>query len=157
MYSKFQPINPNHLWTGGDPIYGTSDEKTMTLALIEDYLADQRDGTGAFFTYHFPLPLRTTCSESSLGWKEKLAGNSAWASLCVHYEPLRHCRAISGGTAWAGNKRLQEGEGYQSDPLNMQMSWLHPQLISRHSHIDEKELGTKSASNAEKKFAILLA
>lgn len=51
--------------------------------------------------------------------------------------------------------RLQEGEGYQSNPLNMQMSWLHPQLISKHSHTDEKELCTKSASNAEK-FGILL-
>lgn len=154
MYSKFQPTNPNHLWIGGDSIYSTSDEKTMILALIEDHLADQRDGTGAFFTYHFPLPLRATCSESKW-WKEKLAGNSAWACLCVHYEPLHHCRAISGGAALVGNMHLQEGEGDQSNPLNMQMSWLHPQLTSKHAHTDEKELGTESASNAEK-FAVLL-
>lgn len=122
MYSKFQPTNPNHLWTGGDPIYGTSDEKTMTLALIEDYLADQRDGTGAFFTYHFPLPLRTTCSESSLGWKETLAGNSAWACLCA----LWASASLQGNLWWyrlskeqapAGGRRLPEQSSKYADEL----------------------------------------
>lgn len=125
MYSKFwttnlqgNSLNPNHLWIGDDPIYWTSEEKTVTLALIEVYLADQRDGTGAFF----PLPLRTTCCESSHEWRENLAGNSAWAFLCVHCEPLHHCWVISGGTTWAGNMCLQEEEGDQRKSLNVQLS-----------------------------------
>ena len=151
MYSKLQTTNldgnslhSNHLWIGGDPIYYTLEEKTVTLALIQDYLANQRDGMEAFCLHHFPLPLRITRCDFSLGWRQTLAGESCMRlALCVHCEPPASLLVSLQRYWW-------------SRSLNVQISWLHTQLLSKHFCPAMKDLGTASVPSA-KKSAILLA
>lgn len=137
MYSKLQTdnlegnsLNPNHWWIGGDPIYCTSEEKTVTLALTQDSLVDQSEGMGVIFTYHFPLPLRT--SLGFLPWMKTNPGRKSHMSLV----------------------NLQQY--WPSHSLNAQISWLHPQLVSKHFCSVMTEPGATSVPSA-KNFAILLA
>lgn len=140
MHSKFQTtilqgnsLNSKHSWIGGNPIYCASEEGTLTLALIEDYLADQRDGMDIF---HVPFPsapenhllwyLRWLKTKPGSGILPELSSVSGLWALCI-MTGSSLVILTERGTCARRKKKAQ-----RSNPLNVQIGWLHPQLSGKH-------------------------
>lgn len=114
---------------------------------------------GAFFMYHFPLPSRSHLLWYLCWLKTKPGPGIPYAFSSVS---ALWAFCISTGSSLVtmteqGTCACRKKKAQQSNPLNVRISWLHPQLSSKHFYTVMKGNWAWSIPNAEKKSTILLA